>query len=153
MFSEKLLIFKIGKGKYAFNTTYVDRIIKYENLTELPSTQKTLLGLYNHEGNVIKIYSLAKRLGLEFKDDNTHKKIIIVKNNDVLVGIVVDEVLEVFNYNKENKNDNSDLNKNSPEIEVLDFKYVKDMILINNEIVIYLLAPKIVEIELEESKS
>lgn len=153
MFSEKLLIFKIGKGKYAFNTTYVDRIIKYENLTELPSTQKTLLGLYNHEGNVIKIYSLAKRLGLEFNEDNAHKKIIIVKNNDVLVGIVVDEVLEVFNYNKENKNYNSELNKNSPEIEVLDFKYVKDMILINNEIVIYLLAPKIVEIELEESKS
>lgn len=153
MFSEKLLIFKIGKGKYAFNTTYVDRIIKYENLTELPSTQKTLLGLYNHEGNVIKIYSLAKRLGLEFNEDNAHKKIIIVKNNDVLVGIVVDEVLEVFNYNKENKNYNSDLNKNSSDMEVLDFKYVKDMILINNEIVIYLLAPKIVEIELEESKS
>ncbi len=153
MLDKKLLIFKIGKGKYAFDTVYVDRIVKYENLTEIPSPQKTLIGLYNYEGNVIKIYSLAKRLGLEFKNDNTHKKIIIVKNNDIVVGIVVDEVLEVFNYNKDDKNISSDINKNTPNMEVLDFKYVKDMILINDEIVIYLLASKIVEIELEESKS
>ncbi len=153
MLDKKLLIFKIGKGKYAFDTIYVDRIVKYENLTEIPSPQKTLIGLYNYEGNVIKIYSLAKRLGLEFKNDNTHKKIIIVKNNNTVVGIVVDEVLEVFNYNKDDKNVTSDVNQNTPNIEVLDFKYVKDMILINDEIVIYLLASKIVEIELEESKS
>lgn len=154
MLDTKLLIFKIGKGKYAFDTTYVDRIIKFENLTYVPSTQKTLVGLYNHEGNVIKIYSLAKRIGVESGLENSHKKIIIVKNNDVLVGIVVDEVLEVFNYNKENSEDSSNFTKNSDSnSEGLDFRYVKDMVLINEEIVIYLSVAKIVKIELEESKA
>ena len=150
MLMSKLLIFKLGNGKYACNTVCVDRIIKYENLTYLPSTQPTLEGLYNHEGNVIKIYSLAKRLGIESDDDRTHKKIIIVKNNDVLVGIVVDEVLEVFNYNKEDFDKKIDI-KNSENLKGLDFKYVKDMILINNEIVIYLSISRIVEMELEEN--
>lgn len=154
MLNTKLLIFKIGKGKYAFDTTHVDRIIKFENLTYIPSTQKTLVGLYNHEGNVIKIYSLAKRLGVESQLENAHKKIIIVKNNDVLVGIVVDEVLEVFNYNKDNFKNRSKITQNSDNnMEGLDFKYVKDMVLINDEIIIYLSVPKIVKIELEESKS
>lgn len=151
MLMSKLLIFKVGKWKYACNTTCVDRIIKYENLTRVPSTQPTLEGLYNHEGNVIKIYNLAKRLGIESSKDNTHKKIIIVKNNDTLVGIIVDEVLEVFNYNKED-NDQKQNAGNSENLKGLDFKFINDTILVNNEIIIYLSMIKIIEIELEESK-
>lgn len=151
MLTSKLLIFKVGKSKYACNTTCVDRIIKYENLTYLPSIQKTLEGVYNHEGTVINIYNLSRRLGVESYTDKTHKKIIIVKNNDVLVGIVVDEVLEVFNYNKENS-ENTCNTKNAENINGINFRFVKDMILLNGEIVIYLSMSKIVEIELEESK-
>ena len=146
----KLLIFKLGDGKYACNTFYVDRFIKYENLTYLPSAKKTLEGLYNHEGNVIKIYSLSKRLGLESEENKPHKKIIIVKNNNILTGIVVDEVLEVINYDKVHEDQKRDI-KEVGDLTGVDFKYVEDMILINDEIIVYLDIKKIVQIELEES--
>ena len=149
MLRSKLLIFKLGSGKYACSTECVDRIIKYENLTYLPSTQLTLAGLYNYEGNVIQIYNLAKRLNIQSEDNNTHKKIIIVKNKGVLSGFIVDEVLEVFNYFDGN---NSCYINDSKKIEVLDEKFVKDMILINGEIIIYLSISKIVEMELQESE-
>ena len=149
MAHSKLLIFKLGNGKYACDTIYVDRIVKYENLTYLPSEQSTLEGLYNYEGDVIKIYNLSKRLGIKSEDDKTHKKIIIVKNKSVLVGIIVDEVLEVFNYYGEDQ-ENSGV-EDICKLEKLDFKYVKDMILIDDEIVIYLSIIKIVKDELKES--
>lgn len=149
MVQSKLLIFKLGNGKYACNTIYVDRIVRYENLTYLPSDQSTLEGLYNYEGEVIKIYSLAKKLGVQSEVDKTHKKIIIVKNKNILVGIIVDEVLEVFNYDGEEQ-ESTDV-EGICKLEKLDFKYVKDMILIENEIVIYLSIIKIVKDELEKS--
>lgn len=151
MLRSKLLIFKLGKWKYACKTDCVDRIIKYENLTCMPSTQPTLEGLYNHEGNVIKIYNLAKRLGVESFKDNTHKKIIIVKNNDTLVGVIVDEVLEVFNYIKDDNSQKQNI-ENVENLKKLDFKFINDTILVNNEIIIYLCMSRIIEIELEESK-
>ena len=146
----KLLIFKLGDGKYACNTFYVDRIIKYENLTYLPSAKKTLEGLYNHEGNVIKIFSLAKRLGIETEANKSHKKIIIVKNNSIITGIVVDEVLEVINYDKVSESEKKDI-KDVGDLTGVDFTYIKDMVLINNEIIVYLDMEKIVNIELKES--
>ncbi len=149
MLQSKLLIFKLGNGKYACNTIYVDRIVKYENLTHPPLERPTLEGLYNYEGEIIKVYNLSKKLGIRSEVDRTHKKIIIVKNKNVLVGIVVDEVLEVFNYDEEN-NRGQEL-EGLYKLNQLDFKYVKDMILINNEIVMYLSIIKIVEDELEES--
>ncbi len=150
MLSNKLLIFRLGNGKYACDTNYVDRIIKYENLTYLPSLQPSLEGLYNYEGQVIKIYNIAILLGIDIKNEGTNKKIIIIKNKDVLVGFVVNEVLEVFNYLREIEDKIRDI-KSAINVNQLDFQYVKDMILINDEIVIYLRMDKIVDKELGES--
>ncbi len=143
MLRSKLLIFKVGNSKYACNIISVDRIIKYENLTYVPSKHYTFEGVYNHEGSVIKIFNLAKILGADITPDNTHKKIIIAKDNDKLVGLVVDEVLEVFNYNK------ADIE--STDIDEESSNNIKGMILIDNEIIRYLSIGKIVEMELEES--
>lgn len=150
MLSNKLLIFRLGNGKYACDTEYVDRIIKYENLTYLPSLQPSLEGLYNYEGQVIKIYNIAILLGIGIETEGTNKKIIIIKHNDILVGFVVNEVLEVFNYLREIEDKTRDI-KSAINVKQLDFQYVKDMILINNEIVIYLRMDKIVDKELGES--
>lgn len=150
MLSNKLLIFRLGNGKYACDTNYVDRIIKYENLTYLPSLQPSLEGLYNYEGQVIKIYNIAILLGIDIKNEGTNKKIIIIKHKDVLVGFVVNEVLEVFNYLREIEDKTRDI-KSAINVNQLDFQYVKDMILINDEIVIYLRMDKIVDKELGES--
>lgn len=150
MLSNKLLIFRLGNGKYACDTDYVDRIIKYENLTYLPSLHPSLEGLYNYEGQVIKIYNLAKLLGIGIENDRINKKVIIIKHRDVLIGVVVNEVLEVFNYLREVENKTRDI-KSAINVNQLDFQYVKDMILINNEIVIYLCMEKIVDKELGES--
>lgn len=153
MIIEKLLIFKLGDGRYACNTNYVDRIIKYDNLTHVPSEQDTLEGLYNHEGKVIKIYNLSKRFKVKFNNENFHKKIIIVKFKEDIIGVIVDEVLEVFNYNKENnENQDKDLINNFNQSREIDFKYVEDMILINGEIVIYISIDKILQLELQESE-
>ncbi len=150
MLSNKLLIFRLGNGKYACDTNYVDRIIKYENLTYLPSLQPSLEGLYNYEGQVIKIYNIAILLGIGIKNEGANKKIIIIKHKDVLVGFVVNEVLEVFNYFREIEDKTRDI-KSAINVNQLDFQYVKDMILINDEIVIYLRMDKIVDKELGES--
>lgn len=147
MFRTKLLLFKVGSSKYACDITSVDRIIKYENLCYIPSKQYTFEGVYNHEGIVIKIFNLSKILGVDNLEDNTHKKIIIAKNNSILAGLVVDEVLEVFNYNQETLNE---LN-NEDRKDESDKNVIRDMILIDEEIVRYLHIDNIVDMELEKS--
>lgn len=93
----------LGKDLYAVEITYIDSIIVMQNITRVPKAQPYFLGVINLRGEIIPVMSLRRRLGLpddEFKDIS---RIIIVKPEPSAapVGMIVDEVHEVINLNKE----------------------------------------------------
>ncbi len=88
---------KIGNEEYGIDIQYVDNIVRLQKITRVPKIQPHFLGVINLRGEVIPVMSMRIRMGLE-KDEFTNKsRIIILKFEQDLIGVVVDEVKEVVN--------------------------------------------------------
>ncbi len=94
------LAFLLNKERYAIEVLQVKEIIKYGNITDIPFSQKYIIGVTNIRGNIIPIISLAKRF--ELKQGRISKKtcilVVTIKDEEekIEIGVVVDMVNQVF---------------------------------------------------------
>ncbi len=91
----KLLIFTLGDESYAADIMEVERILGYERPTPLPEVPEFIQGVMNYEGNILPVVSLSKKFNLPFIE-SLDNKIIVVKEKDSKIGIVVNQVSEVI---------------------------------------------------------
>lgn len=128
----KVLIFSINNEYYAADIMEVERILGYEEPTKLPDSPDFIVGVVNYEGVILPIISLAKRFNLPFNEKIKDSKIIVAKQNNSKVGIIVDVVSEVRDIN-------SKIIENPPEIvSGISKRYIKGLIKINKQIIIFL---------------
>lgn len=91
---------KIGNEQYGIDIQYVDNIVRLSKITRVPRIQPHFLGVINLRGEVVPVMSMRIRMGME-KDEFTNKsRIIILKFEQDLIGVVVDEVKEVVNLSE-----------------------------------------------------
>lgn len=91
----KVLVFCIGNEYYATDIMEVERILGYENPTKIPDAPRFIDGVINYEGNILPVISLSKRFNIGSEDISKDAKIIIAKDENTKLGIVVDHVSEV----------------------------------------------------------
>lgn len=133
----QVLIFKIGTESYATNIVEVERILGYEETTKLPDSPSFVDGVRNYEGSILPIIGLSKRFGLEESDKDDDKKVIVVKQDDFKVGIIVDEVSEVIDVK-------TSAIEPAPEIvSGISQRYLKGLIKLDKKIIIFLNLAKI----------
>lgn len=94
-----LISFDINKEVFAFDTLKVRNILEFGKITWVPNTKKYMLGVINLHGNIIPVADIRVMMdGIDI-EDTSDTSIIVVSNdgkNDSLIGLVVDEVKEVF---------------------------------------------------------
>ncbi len=96
------IIVNIGNEQYGINIGYVDNIVRMEKITRVPKSQDYFVGVINLRGDVIPVISVRTRLKLD-KDVYTDKsRIIIIKVENALVGLIVDQVKEVVTFTEDN---------------------------------------------------
>jgi purine-binding chemotaxis protein CheW len=128
----KILIFSINGEYYATNIMEVERILEYENSTKIPDSPAFVEGVINYEDMILPIITLSKRFNLPFTKIQERSKIIVAKQNQGKIGIVVDFVSEV-------KDVKIDKIENSPEIvDGISKRYIKGLIKMDGRIIIYL---------------
>jgi purine-binding chemotaxis protein CheW len=128
----KVLIFSINGEYYATDIMEIERIINYEEPTKLPDSPNFVLGVITYEGNVLPIISLAKKFNLPFSEKNGDSKIIVAKQDNTKLGIIVDVVSEVKDVNTKGI-------ENPPEIAAgISKRYIKGLIKLDNKIIIFL---------------
>lgn len=88
---------KLGSEQYGIDIQYVDNIGRMQKITRVPKAQSYFLGVINVRGEVIPVMSMRRRLNLENDNFTSKSRIIILKFEQDLVGVVVDEVKEVVN--------------------------------------------------------
>lgn len=88
---------KLGSEQYGIDIQYVDNIGRMQKITRVPKAQSYFLGVINVRGEVIPVMSMRRRLNLENDTFTSKSRIIILKFEQDLVGVVVDEVKEVVN--------------------------------------------------------
>ena len=96
----QLLLFQIGKENYAIHIEKTQEIIRMQEITPLPKTPKFIKGVINLRGHIIPVVDMHERLGITGQDYK-NARIIIVKIQGKLVGMVVSSVSEVVNLSVE----------------------------------------------------
>ncbi len=92
----QLVSFKLGDEEFGVDILQVQEIIRMQNITRVPNAPHFVEGVINLRGKVIPIIDLRKRFDLGTHEADKNTRIVVVKINDIVVGLVVDEVSEVL---------------------------------------------------------
>ena len=101
----KYLTFALSGEKYGVEILKVQEIIGVLHFTAIPRSPDFLKGVINLRGKVIPVVDLRLKFGLPPAEYNDKTCIIVVNaklgDRQMLVGVVVDTVLEVMNFQGE----------------------------------------------------
>ena len=92
---QKYVGFKIGTQEYGLDISQVREIIRHQTVTRLPGGPAYLAGIINLRGKVLPVLELAALLGVESAGGDD-RRAIVADSGGSGVGLIVDEVTEVF---------------------------------------------------------
>ncbi|SFL72499.1 chemotaxis protein CheW [Pelosinus propionicus] len=98
----QLVVFKLGKEEYSVSILQVQEIKRITDITRVPHTPDYIKGVINLRGSVLPVIDLKKRLNLPQQVLTEDTRIIIVKVDELSVGMIVDAVSEVMTIDQEN---------------------------------------------------
>lgn len=90
------IVFKLGEQSYGIDIQSVQIIEKMKAVMRVPKAPYCVKGVMNLRGEIIPVVSLRDQFGLEKVEYTDKTRIIIIKIEDAMVGIIVDEVKEVI---------------------------------------------------------
>jgi purine-binding chemotaxis protein CheW len=100
----KYLIFRLGSEEFGTRVIKVREIMGIQDVTPVPHTPVFVTGVINLRGKVIPVINLRLKFGLPAQEYTTRTCIIVVRTQSgedneeqLMMGIVVDEVAEVLN--------------------------------------------------------
>jgi purine-binding chemotaxis protein CheW len=94
--NKSLVGFVVGDVSYAVPITAVKEIVNPASLTTLPHLPPAVAGVADHRGDVIVVVDLRARFGLGVMQDQTRARWVLVNVGGRSVGLIVDQVTEVF---------------------------------------------------------
>ncbi len=128
----KILVFRISDEYYATNIIEVERILGYEKTTKIPDSPQFVEGVINYESSILPIISLTKIFKLPSSEIGEESKIIVAKQNNSKIGLIVDFVSEVKDIGLDNIED-------APKIiGGISKRYINGLIKMDGKIIIYL---------------
>lgn len=98
----KYVTFKLGKEYYGLPIENVLSIEKPSKTTRIPNAPDYVIGLINLRGDVIPVVDLRTKLGMEKKQVDKDSRIIIIKEKEMVVGLMVDSSKDVLDIDEEN---------------------------------------------------
>jgi len=99
--TEKYVVFRVGDGNYSIPLEEVSQIIRYENVTNVPTAPHYVDGVINVGGDVIPVVNLRTRFALDREEVTRKNRVIIVQNQDIRYGILVDSVREILDLDQD----------------------------------------------------
>ena len=93
----QFLIFRLAEEEYGVDIQKVTTIIEKDMLiSRVPRTPDYIKGVINLRGEIVPIMDMRCRFGLPPVEDTEETRIIIIKIEDIALGLVVDSVAEVI---------------------------------------------------------
>jgi purine-binding chemotaxis protein CheW len=90
-----LALVRIGEESFGLELSTVIAFTELEEVTPVPGTPSEILGVVNFRGEVVTLLDVRNHLGLPPNDSRESPKMVVVQIMDGLVGMDVDEVLDV----------------------------------------------------------
>lgn len=99
--TEQKVLFHIGKELYGLDIRYVRGIEKYVNITPVPNSPDYIEGIINLRGEIIPIFNLRRKFGLEKVRATDETKLIISNSQGMPIAFEVDGVAEILTLDDE----------------------------------------------------
>lgn len=96
----QLISFSLGGEDYAIELMYLQEVLKNQSVIRVPGSPFYLKGILNLRGKIVTIVDLRKRLGFPDQEEQNLMRIIIVLVKERSIGLLVDEVNEIFQIAK-----------------------------------------------------
>lgn len=97
----KYVTFRTENTYYGLKIEHVSEIVVCQEITQVPETPNYIKGLINLRGKIIPVIDVRERFRLEHKEYNDRTCIIVVKVQDMTVGLIVEQIAEVVEIKEE----------------------------------------------------
>lgn len=134
---EQLVAFHLADEIYGVDIFDINEIIRLREITHIPRTTPDVEGVINLRGKIVPILDLRKRLGLPPKEYTSGTRVIIVAQDECVVGLIVDGVNGVLRIPQAFIEPPSEL------VSCLDADYVRGVGKSGDDLVILLNLPKV----------
>jgi purine-binding chemotaxis protein CheW len=91
----EVLEFRLAQEHYALENRYVAEVCPLRELTPLPCTPPFVLGIVNVRGRILPVFDLKKFFDLPEKGLTDLHRIILVRGNDLELGVLADVIVGV----------------------------------------------------------
>ena len=99
---DKYVTFKSGSEYFGIKIEYVNEIIVYQEITEIPETEDYIKGLINLRGKIIPVVDARIRFRQEPFEYNDRTCIIVLNVKNLVVGLIVEKIAEVVEITEGN---------------------------------------------------
>lgn len=103
-YDSKIVSFRIGNQYYGIDIMMVKEILCEKRFTPIPNALEFVRGVFNLRGEIIPIIDLAKLFHFNVNYDTIPEEgesVIILKVENLLIGVIVEEIMQVFPIQKE----------------------------------------------------
>ncbi len=95
-----LVTFRVDQQVYALPIEPIRQIVEMVTVTAVPQVKEFIEGVINFHGVPVPVINLRRQLALPLMPFQLHTPIVLVTMSNRLVGVIVDEVLDVLNLPK-----------------------------------------------------
>ena len=99
---DKYVTFKSGNEYFGLKIQYVNEIIVFQEITQIPESEDYIKGLINLRGKIIPVIDVRVRFRQEPIEYNDRTCIIVINVKDTVVGLIVEKIAEVVEIKNEN---------------------------------------------------
>jgi len=91
----EFLCFRVSDEIYGINIMDIKELIKPREVTEVPRSPAFVSGVLSLRGTIIPIIDMRVRLGLAHEAPTGKERIVVIRTDNSLSGLLVDEVIQV----------------------------------------------------------
>lgn len=134
----QIVAFKLNREEYGLSILNVEEIERLTDITRVPFTPDFIKGVINLRGSVLPVIDLKKRIGLPDMEYTDATRIIVVKVDEITVGMIVDSVTEVLTIPKNHINSAKQLTTSENDAHIEANKFINGIGNLENRLVILL---------------
>jgi purine-binding chemotaxis protein CheW len=94
--------FKIGKENFAIGVNKVLEIIQFEHITRIPNSSDFIRGVINFRGGIVPVIDMHRRFNMGMPENESRMVVVVdvqSRENNVTMGLLVDQVVNVIEFN------------------------------------------------------
>ena len=93
---EQYLVFSLLECELALKAEYIDGVERLADVTPVPNVASWISGVINLRGSIASVVDLRAFLGMERLPFNPRTRLLSVRNNEMVICLVVDSVSEMI---------------------------------------------------------